>query len=55
MLHFTFFRVKIRRENFIQTTHFTTAENQQILYNALLTVQEIPLQMDRASGVLIAV
>ncbi len=32
MLHFNFLRAKIARENFIQRTHFNTAENQQILY-----------------------
>ena len=32
MLHFTFFHAKMARENFIQRTHFNTAENQQILY-----------------------
>ena len=32
MLHFTFFRAKMARENFIQRTHFNAAENQQILY-----------------------
>ena len=32
MLHFTFFHAKMARENFIQRTHFDTAENKQILY-----------------------
>ena len=32
MLHFTFFRAKMVRENFIQIAHFTTEEKQQILY-----------------------
>ncbi len=32
MLHFTFFHAKMARENFIQRTHFDTAEKQQFLY-----------------------
>ena len=32
MLHFTFFRAKMARENFIQIAHFTHAKNKQILY-----------------------
>ena len=34
MLHFTFFRAKMARENFIQIAHFTPAENKQILYKS---------------------
>ena len=32
MLHFTFFHAKMARENFIQRTHFDTAEKQQFFY-----------------------
>ena len=43
MLHFTFFRVKMARENFIQRTHFNTAENQQILYKCTPCCVEDPI------------
>ena len=42
MLHFTFFRAKIARENFIQTSHFNTTENQQILYKCAPHYVEAP-------------
>jgi len=43
MLHFTFFRAKMARENFIQRTHFNTSENQQILYKCTPCSVEDPI------------
>ena len=43
MLHFTFFRAKMARENFIQRTHFNAAENQQILYKCTPHYVEDPI------------
>ena len=43
MLHFTFFRAKMARENFIQRTHFSTVENQQILYKCIPCCVEDPI------------
>jgi len=42
MLHFTFFRTKMARENFIQTAHFNNAKNKQILYKCTPCCVEDP-------------